>query len=233
MIKIIREGSQKYPWVLKTVMLIIAVTFIIGMGWWGFEASQPNVVATVGPYKITLDEYRRAYQRAYRFYRDQLKQEEVDEENLKKLVLQSLLESKIWNLAADRLGVDVSAEELHEVITSQPEFQKDGKFDPHYYQRLLAANRLTPRMYEHQQRLQLLAEKARLLVMEATTLTPEEEKEVEALAARRAGEGTDPDPALIEQVRAQFLMQKKQRALQAFQAALLASLNVETHEELL
>ena len=105
MIKIIREGSQKYPWVLKTVMLVIAVTFVIGMGWWGFEASRPNVVATVGPYTITFDEYRRAYQRAYRFYRDQLKQEEVDEDRLKKLVLQGLMEAKIWNVAADRFGM--------------------------------------------------------------------------------------------------------------------------------
>lgn len=233
MIKIIREGSQKYPWILKTLMLVIAVTFVIGMGWWGFEASQPNIVATVGPYKITFDEYRRAYQRAYRFYRDQLKQEDVDEDTLKKLVLQSLMENKIWTIAADRFGIDVSAKELHDVITSQPEFQKDGTFNPQYYQRLLAANRLTPAAYERRRRAELIADKARLLVMESTTLTPEELQEVEELAKRRAGDGKEPDAALIEQVRSQFLMQKKQRALQAFQAALLASLEVETNDALL
>ena len=97
----------------------------------------------------------------------------------------------------------------------------------------MAANRLTPHAYERQRRVELLADKARLLVMEATTLTPEELKEVEELAKRRAGENKEPDAALIAQVRSQFLMQKKQRALQSFQAAMLASMEVETNEDLL
>jgi len=48
MIKLIREGSTKYPWLLKIIMLVIAVTFTIGMGWFGYEtAQQPNMVAVV------------------------------------------------------------------------------------------------------------------------------------------------------------------------------------------
>ena len=52
MIRLIREGSTKYPWILKFVVLVIAVTFTIGMGWFGYETSQqPNVVAMVGSYQ--------------------------------------------------------------------------------------------------------------------------------------------------------------------------------------
>ena len=234
MIRLIREGSQKYPWILKTIVVLIALTFVVGMGWWGFEAAQPNAVATVGPYEISLDGYRRAYNNAYRFYKDQLKQEDVDEASLKSVVLNSLIQAKMWNLAADKFDLSISEEEIRDAIVAQKEFQReDGTFDPQYYQRALKFIRMTPREYEEQRSIELMAEKARLLITESTALTPTELKEADELAARQVTEGKESDPSLIEQTRLQLLFQKKQRAIQAFQAAMLAKTEVELHEELL
>lgn len=233
MIRIIREGSAKYPWILKGLILGIAVTFVIGMGWYGYESSQPNAVATIGPFKVTKDEYLRTKQGYYRFYRDQLKQEEIKEDTLKQLALEGLITTKSWQLLAEEFNLAVAPQELHDAIVTQKDFQKDGAFDTEYYQRLLAANRMTPHQYEQQRRNELLAEKARLLVAEATTLTPAEMKEVKDLTARQTLEGAEPDPTVLEQIRMQFLMQKKQRAMQAFQAALRARGDVTIHEELL
>lgn len=233
MIRIIREGSAKYPWILKGLILGIAVTFVIGMGWYGYESSQPNAVATIGPFKVTKDEYLRTKQGYYRFYRDQLKQEEIKEDTLKQLAIEGLITTKSWQLLAEEFNLAVAPQELHDAIVTQKDFQKDGAFDTEYYQRLLAANRMTPHQYEQQRRNELLAEKARLLVAEATTLTPAEMKEVKDLTARQTLEGAEPDPTVLEQIRMQFLMQKKQRAMQAFQAALRARGDVTIHEELL
>lgn len=233
MIRTIREGSSKYPWILKGLIMAIAVTFVIGMGWFGYESSQPNTVATIGPYKISKDEYLRTKQGYYRFYREQLKQEEIQEETINILALEGLLSTKLWQLLADELNLAVSPQELHDAIVKQKDFQKDGTFDAQYYQRLLAANRMTPHQYEQQRRTELLAEKARLVVSEATTLTPAEMQEVKDLAARQALEGTEPDPMVIEQLRTQFLLQKKQQAMQAVQASLRARRDVNIHEELL
>lgn len=233
MIRIIREGSAKYPWILKGLILGIAVTFVIGMGWYGYESSQPNAVATIGPFKVTKDEYLRTKQGYYRFYRDQLKQEEIKEDTLKQLALEGLITTKSWQLLAEEFNLAVAPQELHDAIVTQKDFQKDGAFDTEYYQRLLAANRMTPHQYEQQRHNELLAEKARLLVAEATTLTPAEMNEVKDLTARQTLEGAEPDPAVLEQIRMQFLMQKKQRAMQAFQAALRARGDVTIHEELL
>ena len=36
MIKLMRESAHKYPWILKSMMGILAVAFVITMGWWGF-----------------------------------------------------------------------------------------------------------------------------------------------------------------------------------------------------
>ena len=233
MIRIIREGSAKYPWILKGLILGIAVTFVIGMGWYGYESTQPNAVATVGPYTVKKEEYLRTKQGYYRFYRDQLKQEDIKEETVKQLALEGLITTKSWQLLADELNLVVSPQELHDAIANQEDFQKDGVFDTQYYQRLLAANRMKPHQYEQQRRDELLAEKARLLVAEATTLTPAEMQEVKDLAARQTLEGAEPDPTVLEQIRMQFVMQKKQRAMQAFQTALRARGDVTIHEELL
>ena len=110
---------------------------------------------------------------------------------------------------------------------------KDGVFDPEYYQRLLAAHRTKPHQYEEQRREELLIEKARLLVSEATTLTPAELQEVKDLNARQTLEGAESDPVVFEQIKMQFVLQKKQRAMQAFQAMLRARGDVTIHEELL
>ena len=230
MIRIIREGS---PWVIKGVILVIAVTFVIGMGWYGYEASQPNAVASVGPYTIDKQEYLRAKQRVYRFYRDQLKQEDVKDETLQQLALDGLVTNKSWRLLADEFGLAVSPQELHDAIVNQKDFQKDGVFDPEYYQRLLAANRTKPHEYEEKRREELLIEKARLLVSEATTLTPAELQEVKDLNDRQTLEGAESDPVVFEQIKMQFVLQKKQRAMQAFQAMLRARGDVTIHEELL
>ena len=230
MIRLIREGS---PWVIKGVILVIAVTFVIGMGWYGYEASQPNAVASVGPYTIDKQEYLRAKQRVYRFYRDQLKQEDVKDETLQQLALDGLVTNKSWRLLADEFGLAVSPQELHDAIVNQKDFQKDGVFDPEYYQRLLAANRTKPHEYEEKRREELLIEKARLLVSEATTLTPAELQEVKDLNDRQTLEGAESDPVVFEQIKMQFVLQKKQRAMQAFQAMLRARGDVTIHEELL
>ncbi|MDR4494952.1 MAG: SurA N-terminal domain-containing protein [Nitrospirales bacterium] len=126
------------------IMIVIAVTFVIGMGWWGFEANQSNAVATVGDYKVTREELIQAKQRYHRFYKEQLKQEDVKEDTIRQLALEGLITNKAWQNLADELDLAVSAQELHDAIVNQKDFQKDGNFDPQYYQRLMANNRWTP-----------------------------------------------------------------------------------------
>ena len=227
-----REGSQKHPWILWLILITITVTFVI-VGAWDYQGSQANVVAEVGPYQVSLEEYRRTKQNYSRFYRDQLKQEDVKEEVIQQLAINSLVEAKTWNIMADQLGLSIAPEELTEAIVAQKEFQRDGQFDPQYYERLLKANRMTPHEFEEQRTIELIRDKARLLVMESTTLTPAELKEVNELAARQASEGSEPDAATLERIKLQFLFQKKQRSVQAFQSAMRANAAVQVHEELL
>ena len=236
MIKLIREGSKRYPWLLKIIMLVIAVTFIIGMGWFGYESSQqPNAVALIGPYKVGLEEFRRAYNRMYRFYKDELKQEVVDEEDLKKKVIQSMVDQKVWLVTADDWDVGIPPEALRDDIMKRKEFQKDGTFNAELYHRLLAANRYTPKQFENQLTKDLRRQHAQFMAQDVATLNPSEVQEAEDLAKRQTA-GME-DEAEIEKIRKrirlQILFQKKQRALQAFQAAKRMNSEVEIREEYL
>ena len=232
MLRTMREGSQKHPWILWGILIAITVTFVI-VGAWDYEGNPTNTVAEVGPYKVSLQEYRRTYDNYYRFYRDQLKEEDIKEEQLKQQAINSLIDAKSWTLVADELGLEVSEEELRNAIVEQEEFQKDGNFDPQFYQRILANNRMTPGEFESQRKVELRRDKARLLVTESTALTPAEIKEVEDLAKRQTPEGEETDPKTKERIRLQFLLQKKQRALQAFQTAMRSKSNIVIHDQLL
>ncbi len=237
MIRLIREGSTKHPWILKIIILVIAVTFTIGMGWFGYDTSQqPNVVAVIGSYQVELEEFRTAYNRADDFYRNELKQEVPDREELKQTVMNALVEQNLWLMAADDLNLDVHPDELRQTIMKIKAFQQDGAFNPELYHRFLARNReMSPAQFEEDLIKDLRRQKVQLLVQDVATLNPVEEEEIKELAARQTA-GLE-DETEIERINArirlQLLIQKKQRALEAFQAAIRNSSDVEILQEFL
>lgn len=236
MIKLIREGSTKYPWLLKIIMLVIAVTFTIGMGWFGYEtAQQPNVVAVVGAYQVELEEFRRAYNRLDAFYRNQPQEEVPDSKELKQTAINSLVNRKLWLVAADDLNLEVHQDELRDAIMKRDEFQKDGAFDPETYHRLLSLNRISPGKFEEGLAKDLRIQKVQSLVQDVATLNPVEEELVKELAVgQTAGLEDEKEIEKInDRIRLQLLIQKKQQALEAFQQALRASSDVEIQQEFL
>ncbi|MEP6887606.1 MAG: SurA N-terminal domain-containing protein [Nitrospirales bacterium] len=234
MIKLMREGARKYPWLLKSIMGGLAIAFVVGMGWWGFTDSQSNGIASVGDLPISREEYRRAYENTYRYYKDNV-QGDFKEETLKQFVLDGLIHSKLWTLAAKDMGVTVSPAELRDDIVRRPDFQKNGQFDPDLYRRLLAANRLTPALFESMHAIELLREKARMIVRDSVALTPAEIAEAQTLLARQTQPESSGQPAQTanERLLQDFLFQKQQRALMAYQEALKVKVPIQVHKEML
>lgn len=232
MIKVLRFANEKYPWFLAITIGFIAVTFIVGMGWWGFGEQPGTVVASVGDLTVSQEEFKRAYENTYRFYKDKVPGEFKDE-TIKQYVIEQLVDNKVWLIAAEDMGLTVSDEDLHDLITKIPDFQKNGTFDPDLYRQILAANHLTPATFEAIEAKELLANKARMVVGSAVALTPAELAEAEALMLRQP----DPDPAkaAVAKNRAirDVLLQKQQRALVAFTQSLKASIPVTVRRELL
>lgn len=157
MLKIMRHHA-KYFYVL---FFIVILSFIF----WGVgtvdKTSSGGIVAEVGKYKITQEEYFRAYDNAFKFYKD-LYKEKFDDEMQKKLklkdtVLDSLIGSRVLLIAAADNGIKVSDEELNQAIMNEPAFMKDGVFNNQIYQNTLRLSRpsLTPEIYESMKRQEL------------------------------------------------------------------------------
>lgn len=164
MLKMMRHHA-KYFYVL---FFIVILSFLF----WGVgdvdKTSSGGIVAEVGKQKITQEEYYRAYDNAFKFYRD-LYKEKFDEEmqkklNLKDSVLDSLIGNRVLLLAAEENGIKLSDEELNEAITNEPAFMKNGVFDSQVYQNTLRLSRMTPEVYEPMKRQELVIAKMTRLI---------------------------------------------------------------------
>jgi hypothetical protein len=229
MIKILRDASHNYPWLIKSIMGILALVFVVTMGWWGFDEKAGNAVADVGDLSVSRDEFKRAFEFMYRSYREK-GAGEIKEEAFKQIVIDQLIESRLWVIAARDMGLTVSDTDLRDTIIQIPDFQKNGAFDPDLYRRLLAANHWTPSAFEAMQQQEILAGKARLIVRDSVALTPWEIAEGQALTPKPQDPTAAPakDRALQD-----MLFQKQQRALAAYQEALKAKIPTKIHRELL
>lgn len=157
------QSMRKHARYFYVLFFIVILTFIF----WGVgtvdKTGPAEIVAEVGKYKITKDDYWKKYDRVYRFYRDIYK-DKFDEEMEKKLdlkgnVLDSLVDEKVLLIVAQEAGMTVSDEELQEAIKREPAFLKNGVFDKDVYLNRLRLNRLSPEMFEGVKRQELLMTK--------------------------------------------------------------------------
>ena len=164
MLKAMRQHAR-YFYVL---FFIVILTFIF----WGVgtvdKTGGVEVIAEVGKYKITAEDYWRTYDRVYRFYReiykDQFDEEMEKKMNLKENVLNSMINERVLLTAAQKAGITVSDEELQDSIAREPAFMKNGVFDKDVYVNRLRLNRITPEEFERSQKRELTVSKMRRLV---------------------------------------------------------------------
>lgn len=245
MLKIVRELAVENPWVLKIIMGVIALTFVITMGWWGIKAPEQKVLASVNGHEVNAQDYRKAYNRAVAYYREIYK-DKFDTEMLEKLkvrdkVLEDLLSRELWLEEAERFGVRVSDEELRDGIMQMKEFHKDGRFDRTYYERLLKLNRVTVGEFEEARRKELVIEKVKRVVKDSVAVADEEVNEAFPLnlpTGKDAKAGLKPvsaeRPAEEMQKLKKFLQfQKQEKAVMAYATSMRARAKVNINKELL
>ena len=233
MLKILRKGAIENPWFFRTIMFLIALTFVISMGWWGFQEDQESAyVAQIDDYRIGRIEYDQYKENAYRYYRDLFK-ENFQEEFIKQFVINNLVERRLWLKLSDQLGVTVGREELREAIMRDPSFQDaQGNFDPERYQFVLSRSRRSAAVYEQAIREELRIGKTRRILMDGIVLTDGEVNEAKE---------TVQDPKLSPEKRAEeetravagALERKQQRLVSAALNQVRAASRIEIKNHLL
>lgn len=166
MLRVLREHASS--WMLKGILILVAVTFISWGGYSFFREKKMTYVAKVNDTTIEWREYNDAFQNAIKQYRDALgpsfSEKMIEELGLKDKILDGLIDKILILQEAKRLGFSIPDDELRAGIESIPAFQIDGQFDRRNYERFLRVNRMTPDEFEQSQRENLLISKAVSLI---------------------------------------------------------------------
>ena len=238
MLKIVRELAVDNPLVLKIIMGVIALTFVITMGWWGIQMPGQNVVITVNKHEIEVQEYRRAYNQAIDYYRelykDQFNAEMIEKMKVRDKVMEDLVARELWIEKAGELGIRVSDEELRDNIMKMKVFHKDGMFNRTLYDRLLASNRLTTQGFEVAQRKEIIIEKAKRIIKDSVSVSDEEVNDTFPLNITGSKEVSVQRPIEEMQRLKKFLQfQKQEKAVNAYAAAMRGQAKINVNKELL
>lgn len=107
---------------------------------------------TVDGEAIALADFRREYERQIEFYRSlmggKISEAQIAAFGLRRNVFNDLARRQMMRLEAEKVGMSPSDEEIRDQLREDPNFQKDGHFDPQLYKKLLQANQFSPAVYE-------------------------------------------------------------------------------------
>jgi peptidyl-prolyl cis-trans isomerase D len=137
---------------IKIIVGLIGVVFVF-WGIYSIRGARPgSKIAYVNGDLISGMEYRAAYRdmllALQRQYKDYWNEELIKVFQLKKKVLDTLIEKRLIAQEANRLGLEVTDEEIAEAIYTYPAFQVNGVFDENRYRSLLNYNRMEPADFE-------------------------------------------------------------------------------------
>jgi peptidyl-prolyl cis-trans isomerase D len=168
--------------VIKIVFVVIVLSFIgtiflvWGKGGKGLDSS--GYAAKVNGAKIPYEEFQRSYYRLRGMY-EQINGKSLNPEmekqlGLKKLAIDSLIDTALVRKEAGRMGIKVSKDDIQKAIAAVPAFQKNGAFDFPQYQQVLRMNKLTTTQFEDGEEQDLLIQKARQKVQGSAVVSDDE-----------------------------------------------------------
>jgi parvulin-like peptidyl-prolyl isomerase len=214
----------KYFYVLFFVVILSFIFWGVG----GVDQSgTAQVVAEIGKYKISAEDYWKTYDRAFRFYREIYK-DKFDEDmakklNLKENVLNSMINERVLLMAAKEAGIGVSDEELQEAIEHEPAFRDNGVFSKEMYLNRLRLNRITPEEFEKSQRQELTLNKMKNLIEVSADLTAADLQSVK----------TSGDEKAQKMIGQAILSDTKNKALKSYVDGLKKNIKITINEKLL
>jgi peptidyl-prolyl cis-trans isomerase D len=174
--------KYKQSIVIKFVFGVIVFSFVgtIFLVWGRGEKglSGTDYAARVGKSKISFEEYQKyLYQLRNMYmqiYGKTITPEMEQQMGLKKMALQNLVNKALVLSEAQRMGIEVTKDDVAKRIAEIPAFQKNGVFDFQMYQQRLRGERITPAGFEESIKEELLIKNAQQKI-EATVKVSDEE----------------------------------------------------------
>lgn len=129
------------------IALIVLVFALFGFGQITTFLSPTPKVATVDGQNITQQEMDIAVERNRRLLLARDRSADINEDQLRKTVLQNLINRKLLSIEAQSLGLYYGDANLDQEIVNTPIFQVNGKFNPDRFQQILGGAGYTPLSY--------------------------------------------------------------------------------------
>jgi hypothetical protein len=220
------RGMRKHAKYFYVLFFIVILSFIF----WGVgtvdKTGGAEVVAEVGNYKITTEEYWKTYDKIYRFYREIYK-DKFDEEtekkmNLKENVLNSMINERLLLMAAQRADMTASDEELQDSIARETAFMKNGVFSKEIYLNRLRLGKITPEAFENMKRQELTITKMKQLI-EVSVDTADIGAQLPQTSGNEQAE---------KMMRQAILSDKKEKALKSFVEGLKKNTKIKVNKKL-
>jgi peptidyl-prolyl cis-trans isomerase D len=172
-----KKRLKLFLWlVIVSLGLSMLMFFVPGQGGVGaFDSS----AATVDGETITIKDYANTYRRFIKSFsaggKNTLDRETIKTLGLGRQALDALINVRVVNLTAERLGLSVSPEEIRQGVESDPNLQDRGVFiGVERYKMLLTANGISVPEYEDGVRFGILSRKIRNLISDSMVVTERE-----------------------------------------------------------
>src|SRR5690242_12917941 len=148
------------------VVLIVPPFALFGVDWYFRGGESADQVARVGNSRITQQEFGQALRQRQEQFRQmsggKADQAMLDSPEMRRVVLDQLIDERVSYTAALKSGITVPVGELQSMIADRPEFKDtNGKFSPERYRNLLRANGMTEASFEASLRRDLIINRNR------------------------------------------------------------------------
>ena len=175
--------SKQKSVLIKIAFGVIILSFIIGYTMLTSPADQRakqgrETAARVNGDEISYDAFQNSYSNLYNLYQN-IYQGKFDANlekqlNLPRQAMRQLIDEALLIQQAQKLGLEVTKEELVDSIARYDAFQIDGKFNRDRYLEVLNYQRMNPEQFEVSQRRKLLTEKVREKLQQGVSVSDTE-----------------------------------------------------------
>jgi peptidyl-prolyl cis-trans isomerase D len=149
MLEWIRENKRWAQLILIALIFPFACTGVEG---YRRMQGDVNTIAKVDGQRISRQEFdgavREQLERLKQAYGDAIDPKMLETPQERQAILDQLVVKYVLSSQARREGLVISDDQLRARLASEPSLQKDGKFSPELYQRLVAAQQMTELQFE-------------------------------------------------------------------------------------
>lgn len=176
------RGNRKFLTIVLWIVILAFLSTIFVVWGLGPNETEGNFAVKIDDKTLPYTEYRNFYDSSMATLKDSygaLFERFAEENDIDKIIQNDYIDRYLLIEEAKKIGVIASDEEVISFVTSIPNFQTNGLFDPVLYQEILASNRMSPTMFEDSIRDDLYLSKVRDLISTAGLVVTDQEIDLE------------------------------------------------------